>query len=622
MSLPAQGMPEMPMEFDDFGRTAVVSEVMSGLPGESRACRTGATARRRAVYAPGDVAVAGSAGVHGSDIGNHNGNGENVIHGPSTVAGSHPDGEVVAGQEVSDLPAPVEPIEVADAGAGYGRGSAAQGDVEPGSPCGALRRDGTPPAPVHDPGAVSEDERRRSAWVYLSRVVQGPCAPLSALIESVGVLEAARAVRERELPQSLRAAVRARRDVDRAAADIEAVRRSGGRVVTPDDEEWPAWRMLGLTRSEIAREPDGAVPLVLWVRGSRSLLEVTERALAVVGSRCSTGYGEHVTGDLVGDLAARGWTVVSGAAFGIDAVAHRVALAMGAPTVAVLACGVDRSYPAQHHRLLDEIAETGLVVSEYPPGAAARKHCFLARNRLIAALADGVLVVEAGVRSGARNTVKWARRLGRPALAVPGPVTSAASAGCHQMIREGEALLVSRVEEVIAEAGPLQLGIPGVAATPAADITRQAHPDSGARPGADEHREPGRCDKPSGCDRVGDGRDFREGDSREGDHPGTAAHERATTEQAGAGGAGAPGRTEETAAGLLTRDGARTGDEATVYAAVPRVGGCLPGELVERTGLELATVRAVLVALELAGLVTADDAGWRRNARARPSGGP
>ncbi|WP_280495964.1 DNA-processing protein DprA [Nocardia farcinica] len=307
----------------------------------------------------------------------------------------------------------------------------------------------------------ADHDARRLAWVYLSRVVEGPCAALSALIESVGVVEAARAVRERELPEALRGATRARREVDRAEADLATMARLGGRVVTPEDAEWPAWRMLGLSQLAGGPDPDGAVPLVLWVRGPRSLLESSEQALAVVGSRCSSGYGNRVTAELAGDLAARGWTIVSGAAFGIDAMAHRAALAVGGPTIAVLACGVDRPYPAQHDRLLAEIAEVGLVVSEYPPGTVPHKHRFLARNRLIAGLADGVLVVEAGLRSGARNTVKWARRLCRPALAVPGPVTSAASVGCHRMIREGEALLVTRAEEVIDEAGPLRLSLLG-----------------------------------------------------------------------------------------------------------------------------------------------------------------
>lgn len=306
-------------------------------------------------------------------------------------------------------------------------------------------------------GVGGDSGSRQLAWAYLSRVVLGPCPALTALIESVGVVEAARAVRERELPQVLHAATAARRAEDRAGRDLETIGALGGRLVTPDDPEWPAWRMLGLSQLPPGRDPDGAVPLVFWARGARDLAELTERSLAVVGARCSTGYGDRAAGSLAGDLAARGWTIVSGAAFGIDGMAHRAALAIGGATIAVLACGVDRPYPAQHDRLLDRIAETGLVISEYPPGTTARKHHFLARNRLIAALSDGVLVVEAGVRSGARNTVKWARRIGRPAMAVPGSVDSAASAGCHRMIREGEAVLVGSVDEILADTAPLHL---------------------------------------------------------------------------------------------------------------------------------------------------------------------
>jgi DNA processing protein len=306
-------------------------------------------------------------------------------------------------------------------------------------------------------GTACEQEERQLAWAYLSRVVLGPCPALTALIDSVGVGEAARAVRERALPPVLRAATERRRELDTAARDLEVIRDTGGRLVTPDDPEWPAWRMLGLAQLTPGRDPDGAVPLVFWVRGGRDLGELTERAVAVVGARCSTGYGDRVTGEIAGELAARGWTVVSGAAFGVDGTAHRAALAVGGATIAVLACGADRPYPAQHDRLIARIADTGLVVSEYPPGTVARKHHFLARNRLIAALSDGVLVVEAGLRSGARNTVKWARRIGRPALAVPGSVDSAASAGCHRMIRDGEATLVTGPEEVLADIAPLHL---------------------------------------------------------------------------------------------------------------------------------------------------------------------
>nr|WP_239003845.1 DNA-processing protein DprA [Nocardia panacis] len=305
---------------------------------------------------------------------------------------------------------------------------------------------------------MADSDERRLAWVYLSRVVQGPCAAVSALIASVGVVEAARAVRESDLPESLRPATQQRRGIDRAARDLELAERIGARVVTPDDAEWPAWRLLGLARLDAGRE--GAMPLALWVRGPGSLSACTERAIAVVGRRYNDDYGAQVTGEVVGDLVAQGWTIVSGAAFGIDGIAHRVALSLGGSTVAVLARGVDRPYPAAHDRLIAQIAESGLVVSEYPLGVPAHKHHFLARNRLIAALSDGVVVVEAGSRSGARNTAKWARRLGLPALAIPGPVTTANSVGCHRMIREGEARLVTRAEDIIEEAGPLRLSQP------------------------------------------------------------------------------------------------------------------------------------------------------------------
>lgn len=396
--------------------------------------------------------------------------------------------------------------------------------------------------------------------MYLSRVVEGPCAALSALIGSVGVVEAARAVRECALPEVLRGATEARRGVEWAERDLGVMERVGGRVITPDDVEWPAWRLLGLGQLDPAQDEAGAVPLVLWARGPRSLVECTERAVAVVGARCSTGYGNHVTAEIAGDLAGRGWTVVSGAAFGIDGMAHRAALAVGGSTVAVLACGVDRPYPVQHDRLLAEIADTGLVVSEYPPGTTARKHHFLARNRIIAALADGVVVVEAGARSGARNTVKWSRRLGRPALAVPGPITSAASVGCHRMIRAGEAFLVTGADDILDEAGPLRLTLAGINTQPltphpAEDPLRPTAPPGDQAPSAT-----------------------------------------------------APPTGGETASATT----ALTTDETLLLAALPTIGSRLPRALATATGLPLPVVRATLAALELSGRAACGDQGWRR----------
>jgi len=201
---------------------------------------------------------------------------------------------------------------------------------------------------------------------------------------------------------------------------------------------------------------DLAPPIALWVRGSGALDELCEQAAAIVGARAATSYGLHVAGELGAGLAAAGFTVVSGAAIGVDGAAHRGALAAGGASVAVLACGIDRSYPAAHEALLERIVATGLVVSEYPPGSVPARHRFLVRNRLIAGLAGGTVVVEAGLRSGAQRTAADARSLGRPVMAVPGPVTSGRSAGCHRMIRDG-AVLVTRVEEVLEEVGRIGL---------------------------------------------------------------------------------------------------------------------------------------------------------------------
>ncbi|WP_072687554.1 DNA-processing protein DprA [Rhodococcus marinonascens] len=306
-----------------------------------------------------------------------------------------------------------------------------------------------------DADDVRGHDPRRLAWAYLSKVVQGPCPPLSRLVEDVGPEEAARAVRERDLSEMLGKRTVARSGVDTAVHDLDLVTGMGGRLVTPDDDEWPRWRLLGFENQ--SRSRDEGPPLALWVLGSRSVVELTDRAISIVGTRAASGYGEHVTAEISGDLAVDGWTIVSGAAFGIDGAAHRAALGVGGLTVAVLACGVDRAYPAGHARLLRQVAQNGAVISEYAPGATPAKHRFLARNRLVASLSDGVVVVEAGWRSGARNTASWARKLGRPVMAVPGPVTSASSTGCHRMIREGEARLVANAGDVVEEAGPIEL---------------------------------------------------------------------------------------------------------------------------------------------------------------------
>ena len=182
---------------------------------------------------------------------------------------------------------------------------------------------------------------------------------------------------------------------------------------------------------------------------------MVRRSVAVVGARACTPYGEHVAAEIGAGLADRGWTVVSGGAYGIDAAAHRGALAVDAPTVAVLACGVDVAYPAAHDRLLATVRAVGVVVSELPPGARPTRRRFLDRNRVIAALARGTVVVEAAVRSGALNTAGHAEGLSRTVMAVPGPVTSATSAGCHELLRTRAAALVTDAADVLDQVGDL-----------------------------------------------------------------------------------------------------------------------------------------------------------------------
>ncbi|CQD10709.1 smf family protein [Mycobacterium lentiflavum] len=293
--------------------------------------------------------------------------------------------------------------------------------------------------------AVSDDPSW-PAWAYLSRVAEPPCPELAALVRCVGPVEAADRIRRGLVSEELARHTAARREIDRAAADLELLVRRGGRLITPGCPEWPllAFSAFGGAGSK----PRGGPPLVLWALGPVRLDEIAPRAAAVVGTRAATAYGEQVTADLAAGLAERDVAVVSGGAYGIDGAAHRAALASDGITVAALAGGIDIPYPAGHSALLHRIAGHGLLFSEYPPGLRPARHRFLTRNRLVAAVAGAVVVVEAGLRSGAANTAAWARVLGRVVAAVPGPVTSSASAGCHELLRGG-AELVTRADDIV-----------------------------------------------------------------------------------------------------------------------------------------------------------------------------
>lgn len=239
------------------------------------------------------------------------------------------------------------------------------------------------------------------------------------------------------------AAVRAHERWERrlVGADEPHARRAtsvGARVITRGAQGWPvALASLG-----------AAQPFALYVRGAAELNKVWGDAVSVVGARSATSYGAHMASELASGVGAAGRAVLSGGAYGIDAAAHRAAVAVGAVTVAVMAGGVDRLYPAGNDQLLGAVMENGAVVSEVPPGYAPHRSRFLTRNRLIAAGAATV-VVEAALRSGALNTARHAAGLLRPVGAVPGPATSPSSAGCHALIRDGAAVLVAGADHVL-----------------------------------------------------------------------------------------------------------------------------------------------------------------------------
>lgn len=236
-----------------------------------------------------------------------------------------------------------------------------------------------------------------------------------------------------------------------AEVELQTALRLGVRLIVPGDVQWPT--QLGDLRD---REP-----LLLRARGTLPLRLALVKSVAIVGARACTRYGAAVAEELGADLAERGVCVVSGGAFGIDAAAHRGALAGEGPSIAVSAAGVDLPCPRGNALLFDALGRTGSILSEVPIGREPRRHHFLIRNRLIAALTRVVIVVEAGQRSGAGRTANEAIRQGRVLAAVPGPITSAASVGCHQLLREHQAVLIRGVDDVIELLEPIG-GVPAL----------------------------------------------------------------------------------------------------------------------------------------------------------------
>ncbi|MFH7338767.1 DNA-processing protein DprA [Streptomyces sp. KHY 26] len=288
-------------------------------------------------------------------------------------------------------------------------------------------------------GAWDEDLLGR---VFLGRVVEPGDEVGGRWVREFGVAEVVRRLRGggEALPGvggARWAGLVARAERAEPARDLAVARAAGARFVVPGAPEWPGQ----------LDDLGDARPLGLWVRGRPGLRMWALRSVAVVGARACTEYGSHVAATLAAGLTERGWVVVSGGAYGIDAAAHRGALAAGGATAAVLACGVDRSYPRGHAALIERIADQGLVIGELPPGDHPTPSRFILRNRVIAALTRGTVVVEAACRSGSLATARAAQRLGRHTMGVPGPVTSALSAGVHELLR-GEAALVTDAAEV------------------------------------------------------------------------------------------------------------------------------------------------------------------------------
>ncbi|AWB88128.1 DNA-processing protein DprA [Mycetocola zhujimingii] len=289
---------------------------------------------------------------------------------------------------------------------------------------------------------VTDDREARQAWAQFCEPGDGLAG---ALIQRLGAVEAftqiatgshtnfdgidAAPLRERMRP-------RISEGEFRAANAIAA--KLGSTFITPEDPEWDTrLDVLGVHR------PHG-----LWVLGKKELLGTDTNTTAVLGSRAATGYGEFQSVELASGLSRRGHTILSCGGYGIGGAATRATLASEGNAVVILAGGLDRAYPAGHAALFARVAEAGVLVSELAPMTSPTKWRFLQRNRILAAMANRVLIVEAGWRSGSLNVAGHAIAIGTPVGAMPGPVTSAASAGCHRLIREYGATLVTTVEEV------------------------------------------------------------------------------------------------------------------------------------------------------------------------------
>jgi DNA processing protein len=398
-------------------------------------------------------------------------------------------------------------------------------------------------------GRLKDESYARAALTYLAEPGDRRLGALLRVLGAARTLETIKAGRDPGAECDAADAVRAAlplaiprwqvRLADVPSADeMAGFCRAGIRLTFPGDPEWPGQ----------LDDLGDARPYALWLRGTADLRFSCLRSVAIVGSRAATAYGCYVASEFAASIAAHGWAVISGGAYGVDAAAHRGALGAEGVTVAVLACGVDVPYPAGHKDLLDAIAGQGVIVSEWPPGRNATRLRFLVRNRVIAALTPGTLVVEAGQRSGALNSARHARDLHRRLMAVPGPITSDLSAGCHHIIREWQGTLVTSAAEVVE------------CLSPVGAMLQQPSGGSGA--------------------------------------PGLSA------------GGPAMSASRRRAAAVLDRDQLDL-DAAAVLDALPWRGGMGPASIANRAGLDLGTVMRSLGALAAGGFAERCEQGWR-----------
>lgn len=301
-------------------------------------------------------------------------------------------------------------------------------------------------------------ERFRDAWLYLNAVCERPTSAIWDFVDEFGPVDAAQRIHSRALAgYSL---VAAQTEARAKAVEPTELRRLAAqhdaRFLCPEDTEWPTHAFAPLDRPRVAAGIEDKrlsqdfplAPLGLWIRGGADLPDFNAaRTASIVGTRDLTSYGRVVAAEIAEASAGEDIAVISGGALGTDIAAHLGALAADGVTSAVLACGVDKLYPSANAGSLARIAGSGGVISEYPPGTGVTRYRFLDRNRLIAALGQITVVVEAAMRSGALSTARWAHGLDRPVYAVPGSIHSRASAGCNTLLGT-YALPITRSGEV------------------------------------------------------------------------------------------------------------------------------------------------------------------------------